>query len=693
MYQDIPGKSYVCCLNLFIFSIIGQLDVFLVQTVTASKKFPSTPGLWQIGNTKVFIKTNQLRTILDRIKAEAVVGFSIKLQSVARGFISRMKTFAERYAIEKERRKREDELQKKVNSIVTIQKYVRRFLVKKMLKSMKNLIALRKALAMRDSRKVQEIVERIERCGVLEDDDLAELFKKEVSLARAMMRLIKLQDSFADQVEEAIRESDVSRLNHYLVKAEKMEMTNHPVIFAAKQELNRLHRKKRVIKNMIDFLHNETGNTIDDRVAEMIVEARTLGVDPDFVGKVQRVFDAAGPRLRVRNRLRRGIETVDKFSITHALQDAVKLRAAGNPGFAELEIRAAKAMLQLLKFDKLMHPNAWKANAGGSSSGKSPSKAGAEYDDGLELEDGDSNDVEADGPRISAEMLVLCDRIAACKDPVAQKKMRALLKDMAVTTEQLEIIVRSYKWSKSLSVWKYPEVLESQKIVMPPEDSPGKETKSATRSGSMTTPKKGQPTSAETITPFGAGTAGTGDANKPASLSRSTSFSRLSVSLLGGTNIFDAPDINLFSGRGSNAKNNNDGVYSPTTVDDFDSEELDFFGLRFSNVRTNAYLIRQLHKDFDPVLGEAPASIKAAVGAPELAPMIKDSLKQLESIDLGDRASSKKSDSVNGQIPDYDFHSPNKRKAPMPTFKHLGTKELKFTDLSTAVEDKLIQSR
>ena len=46
---------------------------------------------------------------------------------------------------------------------------------------MRNLIELRKALALRDSRKVQEIIERIETSGLDEDDTIAAMFKKEVS--------------------------------------------------------------------------------------------------------------------------------------------------------------------------------------------------------------------------------------------------------------------------------------------------------------------------------------------------------------------------------------------------------------------------------------------------------------------------------------------------------------------------------
>ena len=44
------------------------------------------------------------------------------------------------------------------------------------------------------------------------------------------------------------------------------------------------------------------------------------------------------------------------------------------------------------------------------------------------------------------------------------------------------------------------------------------------------------------------------------------------------------------------------------------ADALEFYGLKTAAVRSSTFIIRQLHKDVDPALGEAPASIQAAIG-------------------------------------------------------------------------------
>ena len=101
----------------------------IFKSLVTKNKFPPSAGVWQVAKTRVFIKTNQLRTILDRLKSEAVVGYAIKLQSVARGFVSRCRTFAVKYALEKAKRKAEEFARRQVSSIVCIQTYTRRYCV------------------------------------------------------------------------------------------------------------------------------------------------------------------------------------------------------------------------------------------------------------------------------------------------------------------------------------------------------------------------------------------------------------------------------------------------------------------------------------------------------------------------------------------------------------------------------------
>ena len=67
------------------------------------------------------------------------------------------------------------------------------------------------------------------------------------------------------------------------------------------------------------------------------------------------VYDKAGPRLKSRNRLRHMIESVDRFGIEHTCLEVLEIQKL-QPGFAESELRAAKAMLRLLDFDAELNP-------------------------------------------------------------------------------------------------------------------------------------------------------------------------------------------------------------------------------------------------------------------------------------------------------------------------------------------------
>lgn len=60
---------------------------------------------------------------------------------------------------------------------------------------------------------------------------------------------------------------------------------------------------------------------------------------------------------------------------------------------------------------------------------------------------------------------------------------------------------------------------------------------------------------------------------------------------------------------------------------------LEFFGLRTAAMRSSLYIIRQLHRDINPSLGEAPASLQAAMGALHLPSSVMSTLDQLDELD------------------------------------------------------------
>jgi hypothetical protein len=53
-------------------------------------------------------------------------------------------------------------------------------------------------------------------------------------------------------------------------------------------------------------------------------------------------------------------------------------------------------------------------------------------------------------------------------------------------------------------------------------------------------------------------------------------------------------------------------------------EQGEFFGLKPANARTSIHIICSLHRDLDPILGETPASLQAALGALDQLDITKD---------------------------------------------------------------------
>jgi hypothetical protein len=102
---------------------------------------------WFVGNSKVFLKTNLHRTVLERLKVTRVTVYAQRIQSACRAFVVRMKANRVKYAALKEKARLDAEKDKTSRAARVIQKHIRRKLVVIMMRSMHSLIELRKVLA------------------------------------------------------------------------------------------------------------------------------------------------------------------------------------------------------------------------------------------------------------------------------------------------------------------------------------------------------------------------------------------------------------------------------------------------------------------------------------------------------------------------------------------------------------------
>jgi myosin heavy subunit len=405
-----------------------QASTEILQRVTEDRLLGAKVSF--VGKTRVFIKTNQDRILLDRERGKRVHVYALRIQDFGRRMIEY--TRRNKAAIERKRQQLqlEERERKRQRAVLNIQKIIRGFMVRRALQIMAELVSLRKTLASRDVISAENTIAIIEKRG---GDLLPEAFKHEVLMAKTMVKLILIQDKFIKSVERALVTKSVPDLNKLLVKGDRLDLSDHPTVLRAKAELGRLHKKRKVMITMIEFLRSENDHC--EIIPETLEAAEELGVDPDFIAKVQRVYDSASPRLRARNKLRRAVEVIDKDGLVEACQEVEDLQQH-HQGFAEIELRAARSLLRMIEMESSLHLPRRK-NAEGS----------------FEI---------PTGPRLDDDVLAICHEITACSVRQDREGVKLLHRKLLFLTnhdpDQFEMIIRSFKWSKIFCAWKYPEV-------------------------------------------------------------------------------------------------------------------------------------------------------------------------------------------------------------------------------------------
>jgi len=450
----------------------------------------------KIGHSKVFIKENRHRIELDhRLRAKLDEYYKVIFRFGKECIILiRTRGEREKLRIEKERRLAEEKRkiieielarEKLAKQAIVIQKYVRRFQVRQQLDSIRDLVELRRVLDASfvvpgggdKVELVKAIIHRIEqKWGVggaaattrrsstksvrgsaaaaaasADVHPLRLMFAQEVAIARTMMKLIEIQDTFRRDMNQAVEDCDVVALNKLIVRADRLDMTNDPIVKDARSKLKTLHSTRIVMKKMVAFLRNEYEYQGATDPQELLRDAHRLGIDELFISKVRRVYEGAGPRLQARSRLRAAVETVHRSAIEHGLAEIEAMQAfKGRENFAEAERRAGRLMLRFLCFENQLCPDA---------GARSHSHLSASFSDfGLD-DDGDGGaEYGLDtGPRLTGEMIELCDEICSTSSLDAARAAKRRLQQLGGGATGLEEIIRCYKWSKLLCTWKYPE--------------------------------------------------------------------------------------------------------------------------------------------------------------------------------------------------------------------------------------------
>ncbi len=436
-----------------------------------------------VGKTKVFLKTNQYRTALERLKSDKVTVFVICVQAHVRGFLCRMRLNRVKYEAEKqrvrlaaekkaeeeriqaklkeeaerreaERRAEHDRLERirfqQLAAAIMIQKYMRRYHARLGTVFIKDILQLRGAIQGKDTTLTHAILIKLDGCKsnlVRCNPLLRKLFKEEMIEASAIVAFIEQQNNYIVSLKHAIAVGDFTSLTRLVETAGEFELDEHVAVSDARDELYRMNRKYVVLSAMVNFLNNDS--ELHQNIPELLLEAQSLHIDPDFLSKTQRLYEQIGPRLQLRKLLRRAVEHVDKKALISALAEAEGILQNSSKSFARVEIRAAREMLRLLELDELLYP----------TDQDSLKTIAADYAEraalGLPTYELDIN--RLDEARLNDQIIATCDSIALATDAETRNRCLRILQSYAANNHtRYNIIIRAYKWSKVLSVWKSP---------------------------------------------------------------------------------------------------------------------------------------------------------------------------------------------------------------------------------------------
>jgi hypothetical protein len=184
---------------------------------------------------------------------------------------------------------------------------------------------------------------------VLVVSSLPAMVQRELAIAQAMVKLIRIQDHCIDSLRQSLDKEDAADLETLIGMAERLELDTHPMVARARERVRALDRKKSVMLKLVQFL--KPSNDEYEPLTETLEQARELGVDMDFLSEVQMMYDNTAPRLLARQRLRRAVEAIDIDELTDGIAE-IGLLQQHFPGFGETELRAGKGVLRMIELER-----------------------------------------------------------------------------------------------------------------------------------------------------------------------------------------------------------------------------------------------------------------------------------------------------------------------------------------------------
>jgi myosin heavy subunit len=131
----------------------GEAATSILEDCTSQGLIRS--GVWHVGKSKVFIKTNEDRVHLERHRIKRVEGKAVRIQAFIRGCLVRCRVWKNKYEKIKRQKAMEAATQRRAVSAVIIQKVLRGYLCRRTRAVLNELVTLRVELSNRNADKAE----------------------------------------------------------------------------------------------------------------------------------------------------------------------------------------------------------------------------------------------------------------------------------------------------------------------------------------------------------------------------------------------------------------------------------------------------------------------------------------------------------------------------------------------------------
>ena len=436
----IPHMLFARRYALLVPKLLHALDQDEIEGQEAAKKVlvasTSEDGLkdenWAIGHTKVFLKGNYERSILEKMRGIIAKKYVLRIQRIVRGYVQRCKFWRLKFANLEAEEREAFEQEEMYNAATKIQSYFRGTRARAEYASLSDVRALSRAIEDGDTMNIDIYLQHFT------PDVLATLTPthqqsvlKIIEKAEDVGKMLRIQDKLLLDIQDAIEAIEPKELKRLIIRAERLGFGDHPGVDDAKMELGRLNEKKQTLALLISFLECEEGVSIHHNIEQLLDDGEVLGIDTTFLDEVREIFEEIKTKLEIRESLRRSIERVNYKAMQETLIEIDQLKSLyGEIG--QFEVRAAKMMIKML-----------------------------EYEGRLVYKFRNKDEMLRHGQyrrdRLTPTMSEICERISRARsrrDKTKYKKQ--LYKLNHGDSSEAEMIIRSFKWSKSYCFWRFP---------------------------------------------------------------------------------------------------------------------------------------------------------------------------------------------------------------------------------------------